>query len=74
VKITAGHIAECGHCRRELAGVAVIFPGKPAVCGRADCLGWARTLLVEVPGDAHGHGRVGATLPGLEHGRAAAAA
>jgi len=34
----------CAHCRREVAGVAVIFPGKPAVCGRADCLGWARAL------------------------------
>jgi hypothetical protein len=73
VKITAGHITQCGHCRRELAGVAVIFPGKPAVCGRADCLGWARSLLVEVRGHAHGHGRVGATLVDLDEGRAAAA-
>jgi hypothetical protein len=73
VKITAGHIAECGHCRRELAGVAVIFPGKPAVCGRADCLGWARSLLVEVPGDPYGHSRLGAALLDVEDGRAAAA-
>jgi hypothetical protein len=32
----------CAHCRRTLAGVAVLFEGKPAVCGRADCLAWAR--------------------------------
>lgn len=32
----------CGCCGRELAGVAQIFTGAPAVCGRADCLGWAR--------------------------------
>jgi hypothetical protein len=29
----------------HLAGVAAIFPGTPAVCGRADCLGWARALV-----------------------------
>ena len=32
----------CAHCGRKLAGVAVIFPETPRVCGRADCLGWAR--------------------------------
>jgi hypothetical protein len=34
----------CAHCGRKLAGVAVIFPETPPVCGRADCLGWARDL------------------------------
>jgi len=36
----------CAHCERELAGVATIFPEKPPVCGRADCLGWARDLAL----------------------------
>jgi hypothetical protein len=44
----------CGHCRRELAGVAMIFPETPPVCGRADCLAWARPLpnaaRIETPG------------------------
>ena len=39
----------CAHCERELAGVAAIFPGKPAVCGRADCLGWARVQVLPAP-------------------------
>jgi hypothetical protein len=36
----------CAHCGRELAGVAMIFPGTPAVCGRADCLAWARSVTL----------------------------
>jgi hypothetical protein len=40
------HSAKCAHCCRELVGVAVIFPRKPAVCGRADCLGWARAVAL----------------------------
>jgi hypothetical protein len=36
---------KCAHCKRELAGVAAIFPGTPAVCCRADCLAWARALV-----------------------------
>ena len=40
----------CGHCGRELAGVAVMFPGTPPVCGRADCLGWARVLQTTAEG------------------------
>jgi len=31
----------CAHCKRNLAGVAVIFAKKPPVCGRSDCLAWA---------------------------------
>lgn len=34
----------CAHCGRKLAGVATIFPEKPPVCVRADCLGWARAI------------------------------
>jgi hypothetical protein len=36
----------CARCGRVLAGVAVIVPGKPAICGRADCLAWARDLVL----------------------------
>jgi hypothetical protein len=36
----------CAHCGRKLAGVATIFPEKPPVCVRADCLGWARDLAL----------------------------
>ena len=38
-------VMKCAHCKRQLAGVASIFPNTPAVCGRADCLGWARALV-----------------------------
>ena len=36
----------CAHCGRKLAGVATIFPEAPPVCGRADCLGWARAMAL----------------------------
>jgi len=39
----------CSHCGRKLAGVAVLFDGKPAVCGRADCLLWARAQQPPAP-------------------------
>lgn len=37
----ASGMSMCAHCKRELAGVAAIYPETPAVCGRADCLLWA---------------------------------
>jgi hypothetical protein len=39
----------CSHCKREVEGVTAIYSGKPAVCGRADCLLWARHLIVALP-------------------------
>lgn len=39
----------CSHCRRELACVAAVFAGKPAVCGRADCLLCAVCSLRRAP-------------------------
>jgi hypothetical protein len=46
IAVNISHDMRCAHCGRELAGVAMLFPGTPAVCGRADCLGWARALAV----------------------------
>ena len=64
----------CSHCRREVAGVAVIFPAKPPVCGRADCLGWARAVMVEVPGaDGGRQGGLNGRLAELAQARIAAA-
>jgi hypothetical protein len=37
----------CAHCGRDVAGVTAVFAGKPAICGRSDCLFWAMTLVVE---------------------------
>jgi hypothetical protein len=47
---TGADNTKCAHCRRELAAVAAIFPGKPPVCGRADCLGWARAVASSTDG------------------------
>ena len=69
-----GGMLTCAHCRRELAGVATIFPATPAVCGRADCLLWARSAAaqIEVPGgDLHPHGGVNGQLIDLGEARAA---
>lgn len=49
LQIQSQEAMRCAHCERELAGVAAIFPGKPAICGRADCLGWARALVLPAP-------------------------
>jgi hypothetical protein len=51
----------CAHCKRELVGVATIFPETPAVCGRADCLLWA----------LHGHRGVKGQVIDLDEARAA---